>query len=141
MIINYIYNRQNVQFQMFQIWGLIDMRREFPNSRMNFFIGENFWEISTTCSFWLCRSSVKKFVPVSKTFFFSSVNKVSKSPVTHFQTQLQDGSRVLCFLEPSLIFPFHLSPSPVHLTEFSFYIFLGFLAIFPMLSSNSNNII
>ena len=39
---------------------------------------------------------------------------------------------------PSLIFPFHLLPSPVHPTGFSFRFFHGFLAIFILLSSNRN---
>ena len=38
---------------------------------------------------------------------------------------------------PSLIFPFHLLPTPVHPTRFSFCFFPGFLAIF-ILSSNNN---
>ena len=45
----------------------------------------------------------------------------------HFQTQLQEGSRL-----------FHLLPSPVHHTGFFFYFFSGFLAIF-ILSSNNNS--
>ena len=36
--------------------------------------------------------------------------------------------------------PFHLLPSPVHPIGFSFCFFLGFLAIFILLSSNNNNI-
>ena len=46
---------------------------------------------------------------------------------------------VLPSLYPSPIFPFHLSPSPVHPTEFSFCFFPAFLAIF-ILSSNNNNV-
>ena len=46
-------------------------------------------------------------------------------------------SRRFPFL-PSLIFPLHLLPSPVHLTGFSFCFYPGFLAIFILLSSNSN---
>ena len=38
-----------------------------------------------------------------------------------------------------LLFPFHLLPSPVHPTRFSFCFFPGFLAIFTLLSSNNNN--
>ena len=36
-----------------------------------------------------------------------------------------------------LLFPFHLLPSPVHPTGFSFCFFLCFLAIFTLLSSNN----
>ena len=40
-----------------------------------------------------------------------------------------------------LLFPFHLLPSPVHPTGFSFCFFPGFLAIFILLSwNNSNNL-
>ena len=46
---------------------------------------------------------------------------------------------VLLSLDPSLIFPFHLLPSPVHPTGFSFCFFPGFLVIFIILSSNNNN--
>ena len=45
---------------------------------------------------------------------------------------------LLCTL---LLFAFHLLPSPVHPTGFSFYFFPGFLAIFTLLSLNSNNLI
>ena len=45
---------------------------------------------------------------------------------------------VLPSLDPSLMYPFHLLPSPVHPTGFLFYIFPGFLAIFILLSSNNN---
>ena len=38
------------------------------------------------------------------------------------------------FLDPSLMFPFHLLPSLVHLTGFYFCFFPGFLAIFILLS-------
>ena len=38
--------------------------------------------------------------------------------------------------DTSLIFPFHILPSPVHPTVFSFYIFHGFLSL-----SSSNNIL
>ena len=41
---------------------------------------------------------------------------------------------------PSLIYPFHLSPSPVHPTGSFFCFFPGFLAIFISLSWNNNNI-
>ena len=40
---------------------------------------------------------------------------------------------------PSLILPFHLSPSAMHPTGFPFCFFPDFLAIFILLSSNSNN--
>ena len=46
---------------------------------------------------------------------------------------------LLTFYIHSLIFVFLLLPSPVHLTWFSFNIFPNFLAIFILLSSNSNN--
>ena len=45
-------------------------------------------------------------------------------------------SYLLCTL---LLFPSHLSPSPVHPTGFSFCFFTGFLAFFTLLSSNNNN--
>ena len=38
---------------------------------------------------------------------------------------------------PSFIFPFHLLPSPVNPTAFSFCFFPGFLAIFIFLTSNN----
>ena len=41
---------------------------------------------------------------------------------------------------PSLAFPFHLLPSPVHPTGSSFCFFPGFLAIFILLPSNNKNI-
>ena len=41
---------------------------------------------------------------------------------------------------PSFIFPFHLLPSPVHPSIFSFCFFPGCLAIFILLSSNNNNV-
>ena len=44
---------------------------------------------------------------------------------------------VLPSVDPSLIFPFHLLPSPVYPTGFSICIFPGFLAIFILLSSNN----
>jgi len=47
---------------------------------------------------------------------------------------------VLPSLDPSLIFPFHLLPSPVHPTGFSFCFFPAFVAIFILLSSNNSNI-
>ena len=53
--------------------------------------------------------------------------------------RLQTNSKtvlVLPFFYPSLIFPFHLLPSPVHPIGISFYIFPGFLAIF-ILSLNN----
>ena len=37
---------------------------------------------------------------------------------------------VLFSLHPSLTFPFHILPSPVHPTEFTFWFFPGFFAIF-----------
>ena len=46
---------------------------------------------------------------------------------------------VLPSLDRFIILPFHLSPSPVHPTRFSFCFFPGFLAIFILLSSNNNN--
>ena len=46
---------------------------------------------------------------------------------------------VLPSLKPSLIFPFHLLPYPVHPTGFSFFFFPGFLDIFTLLPSNNNN--
>ena len=46
-------------------------------------------------------------------------------------------SYLLCDL---LIFPFHLLPSRVHPTRFSFCFFPGFLAIFTLLSLNNNNL-
>ena len=46
---------------------------------------------------------------------------------------------VLPSLDPSLIFPFHLSTSPVHPIGFSFHFFPVFLVIFILLSSNNNN--
>ena len=45
---------------------------------------------------------------------------------------------VLSSLDPFLIFPFHLLPSPVHPTEFSFCFFPDFLSIVILLSSNNN---
>ena len=45
---------------------------------------------------------------------------------------------VLHSLDPSLIFPFHLLPSSVHLARFPFWFFPGFFVIF-ILSSNNNN--
>ena len=45
---------------------------------------------------------------------------------------------VLPSLDPSLIFPFYLIPSPVDLTGFSFCFFPGFLAIYILLSANNN---
>ena len=69
-----------------------------------------------------------------------SLNKAIKvsATVPHLQTQLQDGS-VLPSPDPFLIFPSHLSPSPVHATRFSFCFFPGILAIFILLPSNKNN--
>ena len=46
---------------------------------------------------------------------------------------------VLSSLNPSLIFPFHHLPSPVHPTGFTFRVFPGFLVIFTLSSSNNNN--
>ena len=46
---------------------------------------------------------------------------------------------VLPFLHPFLIFLFHLLPSPVHPTGFSFYFLPSLLAIFILLSSINNN--
>ena len=43
---------------------------------------------------------------------------------------------VLPSVGPSLIFPFHLLPFPVHHTRFSFCFFPGFFKIFILLSSN-----
>jgi len=40
---------------------------------------------------------------------------------------------------PSLIFPFHILPYPVHPTGFFFCFFPGLLTIFILLSSNNNN--
>ena len=40
-------------------------------------------------------------------------------------------------LDPALISPFHLLPSPVHSTGVFFYIFPGFLVICILLSSNN----
>ena len=45
-------------------------------------------------------------------------------------------SYLLCTL---LLFPFHLLPSPVHPTGFTFRVFPGFLVIFTLSSSNNNN--
>ena len=45
---------------------------------------------------------------------------------------------VLFSLRPSVIF--NILPSPVHPIRYSFYIFLGFFAIFILPSSNNNNI-
>ena len=59
------------------------------------------------------------------------------SECPHLQTQMQAvPSYLLCTL---LLFPFHLLPSPVHTTGFSFCLFIGFLVIFTSLSSNKNN--
>ena len=44
---------------------------------------------------------------------------------------------VLPSLDPSILFPFYLLPSPVHPTRFSFCFFPGFFAIFILLSSNN----
>ena len=46
---------------------------------------------------------------------------------------------VLSSLDPSLIFPFHLLPSPVYPTGYSFCFFPGLLPIYILLSSNNNN--
>ena len=46
------------------------------------------------------------------------------------------SSYLLCTF---LLFPFHLLPSPVHPTRFSFCVFPCFRAIFTLLSSNNNN--
>ena len=43
-------------------------------------------------------------------------------------------------LSTLLLFPFHLLPSPVHPTGFSFWFFPGFLAMFTLMSSNNNNL-
>ena len=61
----------------------------------------------------------------------------SQGSSPHRQIQIRDGS-ILPFLDPSLIFPFHILPSPVHPTGFSFCFFPGFLAIFILLSSNNS---
>ena len=45
-------------------------------------------------------------------------------------------SYLLCTL---LLYPFHLLPSPLHPTGFSFSFFLGFLAIFILLSSQQQS--
>ena len=45
---------------------------------------------------------------------------------------------VLPFLDPSLIFPFHLLSSPVRSTGFFFCFFPGFLVIIILSSSNNN---
>ena len=52
----------------------------------------------------------------------------------------QDGSR-FAFSPPFSYIHFHISPSPVPPTGFSFYIFSGFLAMFILFSFNNNNII
>ena len=67
----------------------------------------------------------------------SYINLNCESP--HLQTQLK-MIPVLRAFDPSLILPFQLSSSSVHLTGFSFYKFFGFLAIFIMLSPNKNNV-
>ena len=46
---------------------------------------------------------------------------------------------VLPSLHHSLIFPFHLLPSPVHPTGFFFCFFPGFLVIYTLLSSKNNS--
>ena len=56
----------------------------------------------------------------------------------HLQTQFNDGSR-FTLSWPYLIFPFHVLPSAVHPTGFTFCFFPDFLAIFIMLSSNKIN--
>ena len=59
-----------------------------------------------------------------------------KSP--HLHTELQDAvPAVLPSPDPTLIFPFHLLPSPVNPAEFSFCFFSGFLVIFILFSSNN----
>ena len=47
---------------------------------------------------------------------------------------------VLPSFDPSLLYPFHLSPSPVHPIGFSFCLFPGFLDIFILFSSNNNRL-
>ena len=60
-----------------------------------------------------------------------------KALPTRLQTQTQVfPSYLLCAL---LSFPFHVLPSPVHHTGFSFCLFSGFLAILTLLSQNNNN--
>ena len=45
---------------------------------------------------------------------------------------------VLLFLYLFLVFPFNFLPSPVHFTGFFVHIFIGFFAIFILLSSNNS---
>jgi len=76
---------------------------------------------------------LKKKSSVGKSIFYYLVEKKNidvRSP--HLQTQHQDG----CRLTNSYI---SFSSSPVHPTEFSFYIFPGFLATFIVLPSKNNN--
>ena len=77
-----------------------------------------------------------------KTFLMAMLpygNKVKSQPHKgHFTYKISSKTvPILPFLDPSLIFPFHLLPSPVHPTGFSFCFFTGFLAIFISLSSNN----
>ena len=64
---------------------------------------------------------------------------ISQIYIYHLTSKLNSKTVELPSLDPSsLIFPFHLLPSPVHPTGFSFCIFPGFLAIFILMSSSNN---
>ena len=71
------------------------------------------------------------------------INRVGHTIVLYFYTSPPNSTpmtvHVLPSLDPSLIFPFHVLPSQVHPTGFSFCFSPGFFAIFILLSSNNNN--
>ena len=70
---------------------------------------------------------------VYQLFSLSQPHKGYLTSKLNFKTVL-----VIPSLDPSLIFPFHLLPSPTYPTGFSFCFFPGFLAIFNSLSLNNN---
>ena len=62
----------------------------------------------------------------------SNLTRVTSPPKLKYR---RFPSYLFCTL---LLLPFHLLPSPVHPTGFSFCMFPGFLAIFTLLWSNNN---
>ena len=80
--------------------------------------------------------SYPAFLPVVKASSFLTCSHQTARVKGHLNFKMVP---VLPYLDPSLIFPMHLLPSPVHRTRFSFCFFPGFLNIFILLSSKNKN--
>ena len=81
-------------------------------------------------------------IPFWKGEWLATLVRANLTRVTSPSNSTPKTDPVLHSLYPSLVFTFHLLPSPVHPTGFyfCFFFFSDFFAIIILLSSNNNNV-